>query len=153
MKKLSVILINILAIALTSCSTQETPTPQQLTQDIQSLPPSTIISVVAKDNYQVPTGAQIIERTGLYETTDNTYDEKGYRILIPRQSIVRGVYSNDGKKCMVTWKAIYANRIEYKKNAGSIALSKQVAPTFCDPVRGIKQNDRLRIHLNKNLPL
>lgn len=138
------------ALVMAACADIEAPTPQKLSQDIKSLPSSTIISVISNDSYKAPKGVGVIERIGLFETLDNTYDDRGYQILIPRRAIVKGTYVNDGKKCTVTWSSIYFNKKEYEKNLGSVVLKDRTIPTDCDPQRGVQAGERLLIHFNRN---
>ncbi|MFN8769682.1 MAG: hypothetical protein ACK5Z5_00080 [Neisseriaceae bacterium] len=151
MKRL--IIVNFLSIILMmACTTNgQTPTPQKLSQDIQSLPSNTIISVISLETYAAPKGAEIIEKAGLYETVDNIYDARGYNVVIPRNALVRGIYTNDGKQCTVTWKAIYLDKQHYNKNMGSFEVGKQSVPTICDPIRGVFKGQRLLLHLNRAL--
>ena len=149
MKKL--LILSLFMAGLAACSSSHTPTPQKLAQDVETLPPATIISVFAENNFQVPKNAEIIEQTGRFKTVDNTYDELGNRVLIPRDAIINGTYTNDGVSCSIAWKSIYANKDEHEKKRGSFALSETTLPSICDPIRGIKSGDRLTIQFNHGL--
>lgn len=139
-----------ISLLVVSCSTPTTPTPQKLSQNLQAVPPSTVISVISQDNYQLPHDAQIIEKTGVFKTRDNIYDKQGNQVLIPKDAIVVGTYSNDGVNCKVIWKSIYVNGEEYENKRGTFALGSQAQPSICSPERGIKKHDRLTIRINDN---
>jgi hypothetical protein len=137
-------------LSLSACSSYNTPTPYKLSRDVEKVPPSTVISVTSVDSYQIPQGSQIIERSGLYKAVDNVYDAQGYKVLIPRDSIITGTYKNDGVSCSVTWGAVYINREEYNQDRGSFSLSKVTQPSICDPIKGVKSGNRLTITFNKD---
>lgn len=73
-------IISLLIIGLASCGTDNTPTPQRMTQNVQSIPGNTVISVVSQDKYDAPHGAEIIEKKGSYRVIDNIYDTDGYQV-------------------------------------------------------------------------
>lgn len=141
--------IALLAAAISSCSTEQVPTPGKLSLDVQALPPSTVISVIAEESYKTPKGSQVVEKSGVFKVKDNIYSERGSQVLIPRGAIVGGSYANDGVSCTVTWNSVYANADEYAENRGSFELSNVSSPTICNPTRGVKKNDRLVIHLDR----
>ena len=143
MKKL--LILNLCLAGLVACSSEHVPTPQKLSQEVETLPPATVISVFAEDNFHVPKNAQIIEQTGRFKTVDNTYDELGNKVLIPRDAVISGTYTNDGVSCKVVWKSIYANKTEHAQKRGSFALGEATMASRCDPLRGIKSGDRLTI--------
>ncbi|MDQ5921616.1 MAG: hypothetical protein QG673_1675 [Pseudomonadota bacterium] len=142
-------IISLLIIGLASCGTDNTPTPQRMTQNVQSIPGNTVISVVSQDKYDAPHGAEIIEKKGSYRVIDNIYDTDGYQVLIPRNALISGIYTNDGVNCQIHWKAIYANEKEYEENRGSFVLDQTTSPSICVPTRGIKKGDRLVIRFNQ----
>ena len=149
MKKL--LILSLCLAGLAACSSDHTPTPQKLSQDVQTLPPATVISVSSEETFQIPKNAQIIEETGKFKTIDNTYDELGNKVLIPRDAIVSATYTNDGVNCKVVWKSIYANKAEHANKRGSFTLGETTVPSICDPIRGIKSGDRLTIQFNHGL--
>jgi hypothetical protein len=142
MKKLLLILS---VIGLVACSSDQTPTPQKLSQDVQSLPPETVISVSAENSFPTPKNAQVIQQLGSFRTIDNVYDKAGNRVLIPRNAIISGTYTNDGVSCQIAWKSVYANKEEYEEKRGSFVVGDTSVPSVCNPVRGIKAGDRLTI--------
>lgn len=138
----------VFAVGLSACSSLETPTPQKLSQDIYSIPPATVISVISDETYPMSVGTQIVEKAGTYKTMENTYDNDGYRVLIPKDAIINGTYKNDGTSCTVTWNAIYVNKSEFKNNQGSLALREVTEPSVCNPTQGVKAGNRLTIRFS-----
>ncbi len=148
MKKL--LLLGLTIAGLAACGTEHTPTPQKLGQDVQTLAPATVISVLAEEDLPVPKNAQIIEQMSEFKTVDNTYDELGNKVLIPRDAIISGSYTNDGVNCKIIWKSVYANEDEYQASRGSFALGQNTSASLCDPLRGIKSGDRITIRFNSS---
>lgn len=143
MKKL--LLISSLMLGLGACSSNQVPNSKQLSYDVQTLPASTVISVLAEHDFKIPKNGQIVEQTGTFKTLDNTYDELGNKVLIPRDAIISGTYTNDGIHCSVAWKSIYANKDAFKEKHGSFAIAETSAPSICDPVLGVKTGNRLTV--------
>ncbi len=132
MKHLSI--ISLLIISLVGCSSNNTPTPQKLSQDVRSISNNTSISVTSQQSYSVPKDAQIIEETGLYRVIDNIYDSDGYNVLIPRGALISGLYTNDGLQCQIIWKSIYVNKDEYENNRGTLALVQLLRHLYVHPL-------------------
>lgn len=141
----NMILLSSLIAGISACSSDNAPTPSKVAQNVQTLAPGTVISAIAKQTHKVPQGAQVIEDTGVYVTTDNTYDRDGYDILVPKGALIKGTYTNDGTSCKVTWKAIYINEDEYENDRGSLILGKTTKPSLCKPEKGIKSGNRVTI--------
>jgi len=138
----------ILSFFVLSCSNETLPTPNKLSQNLGVIPSNTVISVIAKDNHNVPKSDGVIEEPKIYAVLDNIYDEDGVEVLIPKGAIVTGIYSNDGVTCKVSWQALYANKKAYSQKQGTLNFRNVTQPSFCNPQRGIKANNRLTIRFN-----
>jgi len=132
-------------ISLIACSSEQSPTPGKLRQNLYVIPENKGVAVVPEQTYKAPQAGQIIDENVVYKTVDNVYDKKGEELLIPRGSVITGNYINDGTSCVIVWKAVYANKYEYKKKNGTFSLSDIAKPTFCDPVKGLKIGNRIFI--------
>ena len=103
-------LAGLLTIALAACSTTtNTPTGLKLSQNIQSVASNSVMSVISQSNFAVPKHAQNIVQLGTFKASDNVYATDGNKVLIPRDAIISGLYSNDGVNCMIEWKAVYGS--------------------------------------------
>lgn len=139
-----ILFFGLLLGGMVACSSNP-PTPQKLSQDVQQVSPTTVVSVKSNDSYAVPAAGQIEEKSGTYKTLDTVYDDDGIKVLIPKNAFVKGIYKNDGVSCSVTWSSVYANEDAYEDDQGSFSLSKVTSSSMCDPVRGVKSGDRLVI--------
>lgn len=137
--------VSSIAIMLGACSTQRVPTTLKLSQDIQEVASNAVLSVISQNDLAVPTHSQNILTLGTFKTNDNTYDIDGNKVLIPRDAIIAGLYSNDGVNCTIEWRAIYTNLAEYNDQNGSLSLSSITTESLCDPLRGVKKGDRATI--------
>lgn len=140
------VVVSLLTGVLVACSTTtSTPTGVKLSQDIQSVASNSIISVISQSDFAVPKHAQNIIQLGTFKANDNVYDQDGNKVLIPRDAIISGLYSNDGVDCMIEWKAVYANLTEYHNKNGSPTLRELTTESRCDPQHEIKKGDRVTI--------
>lgn len=144
--------ISILTAALTACSSDNIPTPQKLGVDVRSLPANSVIAVLAKEDFPTPKNSQIIEKQSAFKVIDSVYSQQG-TMLVRKNSIISGTYTNDGVTCRVTWKSIYANKSNYEDNIGTFSLGAVTEPTPCDPVKGIKEGQRVMIRANQQAVL
>lgn len=144
MKKIT--LAGLLTIALAACSTTaNTPTGLKLSQNIQSVASNSVMSVISRSDFAVPKHAQNVVQLGTFKAMDNVYAPDGNKVLIPRDAIVSGLYSNDGVNCMIEWKAVYTNLTEYENKNGSLTLRELTTESRCDPQYEIKTGDRVTI--------
>ena len=140
------VVVSLLAGVLAACSTTASaPTGLKLSQNIQTVASNSIISVISQSDFAVPKHAQNIMQLGTFKTNDNVYDPDGNKILIPRDAIISGLYSNDGVNCMIEWKGVYANLTEYRNKNGSPILRELTTESLCDPQHEIKKGDRVTI--------
>ena len=137
--------IGLLLTGLVACSTG-TPSPERLTQHVQSIPSSTALAVVSEDSYPNVVDQQAIMQGGSFKTVDSVYDEASGKELIPSGATLRGIYSNDGVTCNITWDAVYANNDENENAMNAVNISQITTPTLCNPGKGIKKGDRLLIN-------
>lgn len=133
-------------MGLFGCS-NNAPTPERFHQNLERIPDGKLIAAIAEKNYQAPQAGQIIDKTVVYKTVDNTYNKDGSKLLIPRDSVITGDYSNDGVDCTIIWKAIYFNKREYRKHHGIFALKDIAKPNQCNPTTGIKAGSQVFIML------
>lgn len=144
MKKIT--LAGLITMGLAACSTTtNTPTGLKLSQNIQSVSSTSIMSVISQSNFAVPKHAQNVVQLGTFKANDNVYDQDGNKVLIPRDAIISGLYSNDGVNCMIEWKAVYTNITEYNNKNGSPILRELTTESRCDPQYEIKSGDRVTI--------
>jgi len=137
--------------SITACSSAKRSTTIIKKEDIQSIAKSTVISVMAKEDFPLPKGAQSFVKMGKFEVNENVYDAKGQKLLLPRHTIIEGLYSNDGSVCEIEWGVVYMNEVKYKAREGVIDLSFITDATLCSPSRGVKKGDKLIITYNQNL--
>ena len=109
------------------------------------------MSVISQSNFAVPRHAQNIVQLGTFKAIDNVYASDGNKVLIPRDAIVSGLYSNDGVNCMIEWKAVYTNLTEYENKNGSLILRELTTESRCDPQYEIKTGDRVTISFRPSL--
>ncbi len=147
----SVLLLSSLILGLAACSSDNVPTPKKLSQDVQSIPPFTTISVKAQETLGVPHNAETIMKIGTFKAIDNVYDPNGNNILIPRDAIITGVYTNDGVSCTIKWKAVYATEDEYSAKRGTLALGQVTSPSNCRALKGIKKGERAVISFKSDI--
>ncbi len=147
MKKVLLILLNVLTVTLIGCASYSdySASTIRLSQNIDHIPADTVIVATSEASYRVAKGTQIIEKSGIYKTSDNIYDEDGEKILIPRHAIISGIYSNDGIHCKITWKSIYRDMDSYYNKQGSFSLARRTHPSYCDAERGVKSGDKVTI--------
>lgn len=138
----------VVAAVLSACSSENVPTPQKLGQDLQTLTPSTQIAVAASEDFAVPTGAQVIQKQSVFKVLDNVYSKQSNRIIVPKGALITGLYSNSGTTCKIAWQSMYVNEDDYKNNMGTPQLQSIVQETRCDPVKGIKEDQRILIRVN-----
>jgi hypothetical protein len=142
------ITISIAAIVLNACSSNNVPTPAKLGYDVQTLAPATGIAVVAREDLDAPEDAQLINNPATFKVLDNVYAEYGNKVIVRKGSIISGTYFNNGTQCKISWNAIYLNKSQYKKKRGA-SLSDSIAqPSLCDPVKGVKEGQRVMIRVN-----
>ena len=141
----NLLLTGVLVVGLAACSSDSTPDVQRLTQNVLTVSSTAVLSVISEDSYLIPDNEQPIVQAGRYKVVGDIYDESDNRILIPSGAILSGVYSNDGDTCFVTWKSVYANNDDIEDTYNAVSLSKVTRPTKCNPARGVRDGDRLKV--------
>lgn len=150
MKKFA--LISLLTVALAACgTTYNAPTGTKLSGNIEAVAAYTIVSVISQNDFTIPKQSQNIIQLGTFKVNDNVYDLHGNKVLIPRDAIISGLYSNDGVSCMVEWKAVYIDLDEYNRENGSLTLRDLTIASVCDPLRGIKKGDRVTLSFRPSI--
>jgi hypothetical protein len=135
-----------IATTLAACSTSSSARQaENLANNVQAVEQNRILSVIAEKDLAVPHGAQNLVSFAKFHAQDNLYDRNGTKLLIPRNAIVTGVYTNDGINCAIEWKAVYANEADYRKTYGALTLEKEAIPSRCDPMHGVKEGERATI--------
>ncbi len=147
MKKFS--WLGFLVSALSACSSSGMLTPTKLAHNIAEVPQSAVISVVAINDFPIAHNAQSIVKLGKFKSLDNVYDSEGNKILIPRDAIVTGLYTNDGVTCDIAWKAVYLNEAEFKSERGALVLDTVAAKSICDPLHGVSSGERVTLRFQK----
>ncbi len=141
----NLLIMSFTLVALIACSSEQPPTPDKIRQNLQSVPEDKVVAVIAEKNYPAPRSGQIIDENVVSKTVDNIYTEDGEKLIVPQGSVITGNYINDGTSCVIVWKAVYANKSEYKKKNGTFSLSDIAQPSRCDPVKGLKVGNRIFI--------
>ena len=142
------IVMSMVMLGLIACSSDKTPTPEKVSQNLQAVPDEKIVAVVAEKTHKAPEAGQIVDETVIYKTVDNIYDAQGAELLIPRDTVITGNYINDGVSCVIVWKAAFANKSEYKNKHGTFSLSDIAKSSRCDPVKGLKVGSHVFIKFN-----
>ena len=138
-------------LSLAACSNESLPTPNKLSQNVQAIPPHTVISAISKTSFAIPKNSQSIVKMGKFKVVDNVYDPIGHQVLIPRGAIIDGLYSNDGTTCEISWKTVYSSSDDFDDNQGSIALGRVTNASVCNPQRGVKSGERVTLTFRPEL--
>lgn len=144
------LLIGSMLLGLVACSGTSVPTNQPISHDLDEIPYQSKDAIIAMRSFDVPKGSTPVIQSGPFQLDDNIYKDNGHTKLIPRRSILEGVYYNDGTSCTVTWKNVFPSIVEYKKQRNDWDVVSASSDTLCDPKRGIKAGDRMVVKFNPN---
>lgn len=149
MKKLSYISAIIGAISLSSCGLFQpppSPTPKLVdfkVDQIESGTPMTLIGMVPMD---VPNAKQtVVTNNTVFRITTDVVGSPNSTILIPQNSLLSGVYYNDGKSCKISWQDLFGDFRGMELHQGYLGIAKRLNDTTCDPQVGIKPGQTIQV--------
>jgi hypothetical protein len=140
----------LVTLGLAGCGTDNTPPyVKKLNHNVRSVSEADTLTVFAEHDYPAPASGQTTTQLVYFKTVYNLYKNKGYhKVLIPSNTIVSGVYNNDGKGCTITWKDVYAHGDQTMDNHNAVNFSSVTVPTICNPTVGLKEGEPLIINFN-----
>ncbi len=142
----TLIITGLLTAGLAACSSDQTPTPAKLYNNVGAVPPTTTMTVTSLSNFKHPHEGQIVEKPGLFTTNDEVFDSSHNKLLIPRGATVSGIYMNDGTSCKILWKSVFANSDSNGNEENAVPINQETLPTLCNPDKNIKRGDDIDIN-------
>ena len=145
MKKLLALIFAVSTLMVACKTPNDIPAPQ-LEENLKQVPSGTVFGTIAEDDLESPKryGKGVIT-LAKFNVIEEVYDETGSKILIPRGAIVTGLYQNDGSRCLIKWKAIYANEEAYENEEPAFQISNKARNSICKSAYGIKQGSKVTI--------
>lgn len=151
LKKLFI--ITTLSAEIAGCGLFQAPPPimpSRMNQNISRIASGTVVNTISLVPMDVPNPSQIkITNTAIFRVTDNVLSSPGSAVLIPQNALITGVYTNDGKSCIVSWQAVYANYSALEKNQAAISIAISTENTLCDPKVGIAVGQLAKVTFKK----
>jgi hypothetical protein len=128
------------------CENMSSISPKQLDENIQEVPSGTVFGTTSDETLPSPKryGEGVI-KLAKFTSQEEVYNDSGSKILIPIGAVVTGLYENDGSRCRIKWKAIYANEGAYEDEKPSFEISDKVRDSICRSAYGIKQDSKVTI--------
>lgn len=138
MRKLIIIGIALIINGCGLFQAPPSPTPNTINQNLSRVTSGTIVNVVSLVPMDIPNPSQSkITNSAAFRVTDDIRDNLNAKVLISQNSLIVGVYTNDGKSCLVSWQAIYPDYRSLELNHGTLNIAELVNNTTCDPKSGI----------------
>lgn len=136
MKK--IILYALLSLLLISCGFVSQP-PKQINQNLQRLPAGTRINVVALTPMDIPNQNQTtVVNSTAFRVTQDLRDPQNATLVIAKNGLISGVYTNDGKSCQISWQAVYNDYAALEQDQAALGIGPLVENNRCDPKLGIR---------------
>ncbi len=134
--------ISLSVISLSACGLFQappSPTPNRIYQNISRVESGTVVPTVALVPMDIPNPTQPkVVNTGAFRVTQDIRDTPSGAVLIPQNALVKGVYSNDGITCQISWQAIYNDYNAMEKNQVTLSIAELTQNTTCNPKLGIR---------------
>lgn len=134
---------------LVSCgafSSPQAPSPKQINFKIQQVASGTPMIAMAMIPMDIPNSTQrAVTNDVLFRVTNNILGQPDTVILIPQDSLLKGVYYNDSTTCTISWQAIYGDFRGMELNQGDLTIANRLNNTLCDPKVGIKPGQTTEI--------
>lgn len=123
------------------------PTPKQVNFKVDQIPANTPMSIIGLVPMDIPTGKQkVVTNNTVFRVTTDILATTNTATLIPQDSLLSGVYYNDGDKCYISWQALYADYRAMELNQGYMGIAKRLNNTTCDPKIGIQPGQTITVN-------
>ncbi|MCC2645177.1 MAG: hypothetical protein K0R94_955 [Burkholderiales bacterium] len=136
--------ISLISLGLAACGSDNPPYVNKLDRNVRLISQHDTLQVFAMENYTAKMSGQYARFKVIYDLNKHG----GNKVLIKSDTIIRGLYFNDGKTCSVTWDKIYAHGDQAMDKDNGVKLNNIATPTMCDPAVGLKYGEPMVINFN-----
>lgn len=142
MKKFSILLF----IILVGCATLTGLQTSNINDNLRQISSGMIINIVSLSPMDIPNPSQKkITTNGIFRVTQAVVSQSDGRILIPQNSLISGIYTNDGQVCQVIWQNIYINYAQMEQGNGTNIADGKVSRSLCSPKLGLRSGEAIAI--------
>lgn len=150
---LKLIAISLSTVALISCSTfgnsSDAPAPMQTQLLVDQVASGTTMNLVAQIPMDIPNSTTPrVANSTIFRVSGNVLGAPNSTVLIPNNSLLYGVYRNDGSKCQISWQALYSDYRSLELHKGYMGIANRISPTTCDPKVGIQTGQMITVTFN-----
>lgn len=135
-------------LLLMSCSAfgPQAPSPKQVSFKVAQIESGATMSAIGIMPMDVPNQRQpIITNDIVFRVTTDVLGNPNSSVLIPQDSLLQGVYYNNGKNCYISWQSLYGDYRGMELHQGDSGIASRVNDTICNPQTGIKPGDVIQI--------
>lgn len=149
MKKLPLICLLSYTSFLVGCGLFQAPpmpSPKQVDFKVDQIESGTKMSIIGMMPMDIPNAKQkVVTNNTVFRVTNDVLGSPNSTPLIPQDSLLSGVYYNDGNQCYISWQALYGDYRGMELNQGYLGIAKRVDNNSCDPKTGIKPGDIIQV--------
>lgn len=142
-----------MVLMITACANgkndNSAPPPKIIQYKVDQIPADTSMIVTAMVPMDIPNKNQpTVANNTVFRVTNNVIGSPDSTIYIPFNSLLTGVYRNDGTTCVINWQGLYGDYRALELRQGYLGMSKRLNPSNCDPKKGVQPGDILNLTFN-----
>lgn len=151
-KHIKYIILTSLILTIAACANNKTdsaPPPKIIQYKVDQIQSGTNMTVTAMVPMDIPNKNQpVVTNNTVFRVANNVIGSPDSTIYIPFNSLLTGVYKNDGKTCVINWQGLYGDYRALELRQGYLGMSKRLNPTSCNPEKGVQPGDILNLTFN-----
>ncbi len=143
-----------LALTINGCSmfgtrSSNAPVPKQINFKVEQITQGTTMTLIAMVPMDVPnTTKKMVRNDTVFRVATDLLDNTNSSILIPKNSLLYGVYNNDGKSCSISWQVIYGDYRAMELHQGYLGIANRLSNFSCNPKTGVIVGNSIEVTFN-----